>query len=309
MQSVRTAKTLISIGCALLLACGDDGAECALNSDCDEGFYCGSGSCSRDCVVDDDCEGSMTCDAIGKCRVATPIPDMSMPEADGGPADAGTDAAVAEDLGTSDGGPDDGGDVEPDAFEPDGGPGDAGIPVDSGVDLGLTGPVLLFSEYVEGSSLNKAIEIANIGSASIDLEAETCILERFTNGGSATGATVGLTGTLAAGDVHVVCNSALTDPPRSTVCDQESTLVSHNGDDGYVLLCDGVVLDSFGQDDGMDPGNSWSGGGLSTQDETLRRKCTVIMGDTDVTDAFDPSIEWNGFALNTLDGLGTRGCP
>ena len=304
------------LGCGLLAACGSDGPECALNSDCDEGFYCGEGSCAQDCVTDDDCGGSMMCDVIGKCRTRTPGMDGGMPMSDAGSEDAGADGGSGMDAGIDDGGTDDGGTedggVDPDAFTPpDGGPDDMFVPTDMFVplDLGPTGPRLLFSEYVEGSSLNKALEIANIGTASIDLAAESCSLERFVNGGSAAGASFVLSGTIAPGGVHVVCNTGLVDPPRTTVCDQEDAFVSHNGDDGYVLICDGVVLDSLGQNDGVDPGSSWSGGGISTQDQTLRRKCAVGSGDTDATDAFDPSVEWDGFPSNTVDGLGSRGCP
>ena len=66
------------------------------------------------------------------------------------------------------------------------------------------------------------------------------------------------------------------------------------------------VIDSFGKV-GENPGSDgWSGGGITTANETLRRKPTICSGDTDPSDAFDPSVEWYGFPINTFDGLGSH---
>lgn len=215
------------------------------------------------------------------------------PEPDGGEPDGGPDA------GAMDGGPRDGG---RDAGPPDGGPPDAG-PIDAGT------PILFFSEYVEGSSLNKALEITNVGDAPIALS--RCALQRFSNGDAVPTVTIGLTGTLAVGDVHVICNGSL--EGAATRCDELSGAINHNGDDAYALVCDGVTHDTFGQI-GFDPGTEWTGGGLSTFDYVLRRECSVMMGDTVGSDAFDPSVEWTGEAwvdaATSLTGLGNRSeCP
>jgi hypothetical protein len=45
---------------------------------------------------------------------------------------------------------------------------------------------------------------------------------------------------------------------------------------------------------GFDPGSEWGSGDLSTQDNTLRRKPGITLGDTNGGDAFDPSLEWGG---------------
>ena len=62
---------------------------------------------------------------------------------------------------------------------------------------------LFISEYVEGWSNNKAIEIYNPTDASIDLSAYMVI--RYSNGSTSAseGNAVQLTGIIAAGDVHV----------------------------------------------------------------------------------------------------------
>ena len=73
------------------------------------------------------------------------------------------------------------------------------------------------------------------------------------------------------------------------------------------LRCEGVTLDVIGQI-GTDPGTDWSGGGVSTQDASLSRKCTVSAGDADGTDAFDPSVEWDT-ASDIGAAVGAYICP
>lgn len=172
-------------------------------------------------------------------------------------------------------------------------------------------PPLIFSEYVEAPVGNhKALEIANLGATPIDLA--TCQLRRYANGGT-TPTNVALTGTVAAGDVFVICNamidgSASCDPPSSTN-------INHNGNDTWVLACSGMVVDVIGQignDPGSDPGQGWMGaGGISTVDHVLRRDCGVMVGDTNPNDAFTLT-GWTGTAFNrdaipsNLTGLGNR---
>ncbi len=168
-------------------------------------------------------------------------------------------------------------------------------------------PRLLFSEYVEGSSSNKALEIANVGGSDADLG--TCEIRRYTNGGTSP-TSIALSGTLAAGDLFVVCHGSIED---ASACDLTSGSVNHNGNDAYDLYCMGAVVDTFGTI-GTDPGTEWAGGGLSTVDHVLTRKCSVTMGDTDGSDDFDPSVGWEGTAwvdaATSLGGLGDRAeCP
>ncbi len=161
---------------------------------------------------------------------------------------------------------------------------------------------LILSEYVEGSSNNKALELYN-GTGSVDLS--VCELRRYTNGAT-TFTRIALTGTLGADQTFVICHGSAS-ASLLPLCDQTSNAVNHNGDDAYELVCDSMVVDSFGRV-GEDPGTAWTGGGLSTQNQTLRRKCTITMGDTDSTDAFDPSVEWDGAPMDDFSGLGARGC-
>ncbi|MFT5358435.1 MAG: hypothetical protein ACI9KE_005673, partial [Polyangiales bacterium] len=161
---------------------------------------------------------------------------------------------------------------------------------------------LIISEYIEGSSNNKAIELFN-GSAEIDLGASSCELRLHTNASATPSRTFELTGTLGMNETLVICNPSAAAP--AGVCDIMDTVINHNGNDPYVLVCDGMIIDSFGQT-GIDPGDSWMNGGVSSQNQTLRRKCDVMGADTDPTDAFDPSIDYDTFAQDAFDGLGSH---
>ena len=71
------------------------------------------------------------------------------------------------------------------------------------------------------------------------------------------------------------------------------------------LVCSGTTLDVIGQI-GFDPGVEWGTDDASTQNNTIRRKCTVTDGDPDGSDAFDPAVEWDGFPQDTFDNLGSH---
>jgi len=168
---------------------------------------------------------------------------------------------------------------------------------------------LFISEYVEGSSFSKAIEIYNPSAAAVDLAAAGYALRIYFNG-SSTATSIALTGTVAAGDVFVFAqqNSTTTpvDPAITAQADQTTTASLWNGDDAIALVKGGVNVDVIGQI-GVDPGTEWGTGLTSTSDNTLRRNAGIIVGDTDGTNPFDPALEWTGFANNTFDGLGAHG--
>lgn len=161
---------------------------------------------------------------------------------------------------------------------------------------------LFFSEYVEGSSNNKAIEIYNGTGLPINLGANGYSIQMFFNGSSTPGLTINLTGTVAAGDVYVVAQS-LASAPILAQADQTNGSGWFNGDDAVVLRRGATILDVIGQI-GFDPGTEWGTGLTSTADNTLRRKTSVTGGDPIGSDPFNPAVEWNGFAQDTFSGLG-----
>jgi uncharacterized protein len=176
----------------------------------------------------------------------------------------------------------------------------------------LLGPVgvrampidLFFSEYVEGSSNNKALEIFNGTGSAINLATGGYNVQMFFNGSTSAGLTIDLTGTVADDDVFVLAQSSA-DAAILAQADQTNGAGWFNGDDAVVLRKGTTILDVIGQI-GFDPGTEWGTGLLSTADNTLRRKNSVLTGDTNGSNAFDPSAEWDGFATNTFDGLGSH---
>jgi hypothetical protein len=163
---------------------------------------------------------------------------------------------------------------------------------------------VFISEYVEGSSNNKAIELYNGTASAINLAAGSYDLQYYFNGSATPGLTIALTGTVPAGGVYIVAHSSAA-AAITGVANQTNGSGWYNGDDAVVLRKGGVALDSLGQV-GSDPGTEWGTGLTSTADNTLRRKPAVCQGDTTLNDAFNPALEWDGFAADTFDGLGSH---
>lgn len=164
-------------------------------------------------------------------------------------------------------------------------------------------PVLFFSEYIEGSSHNKALEIFNPSAETVDLRGYD--VQIFSNGGAEAWRTIALEGELAAGEVYVLVHKQADDTLRAQA-DQTSGSVAFNGNDAVALRHDGVLIDVIGQI-GHDPGEAWGSGDHQTKDRTLRRKLSVTQGDSDGHDSFDPSEQWDGFGQDSFDDLGRHG--
>ncbi|MBI2568583.1 MAG: lamin tail domain-containing protein [Candidatus Schekmanbacteria bacterium] len=161
---------------------------------------------------------------------------------------------------------------------------------------------LFFSEYLEGSSLNKALEIYNGTGAAVSLDGVYDVQMCFN--GSTSCSIFALNGTVADGDVFVFA-AADGDPAIAAAADQTTSSGVFNGDDAVLLRKNGAVIDAIGQV-GLDPGSEWGTDLTSTKDNTLRRAGTVASGDTDASDAFDPAAQWIGFANDSFDGLGAH---
>jgi predicted extracellular nuclease len=166
---------------------------------------------------------------------------------------------------------------------------------------------LLISQYIEGSSNNKALELYNSTGTAIDLAAGQYVIQYYFNGSTTAGATINLTGTVANQDAFVLAQASA----NATIlaqADQTSTASWYNGDDAIVLRkggANGTIIDAIGQI-GVDPGTEWGTGLVSTADNTLQRKSNITVGDTDASNAFDPAAQWNGFATDDFSGLGTH---
>ncbi len=159
---------------------------------------------------------------------------------------------------------------------------------------------LFFSEYVEGSSSNKALEVYNGTGVPVDLSSYS--VEIYFNGNSSAGTTIDLIGVVADGDVFVLADDGA-DPAILAETDQTSTSNFFNGDDAIVLRNDGEVVDAFGRV-GTDPGLQFGSGDTGSQNNTLRRAADTMSGDTDPNDAFDPATEYEGFGQDNFGDLG-----
>ena len=166
---------------------------------------------------------------------------------------------------------------------------------------------LFFSEYVEGSSYNKAVEIFNGTGLPVDLGAGVYSIEIYFNGSATPGNTITLSGTIADGDVFVVADDAA-DPLILAEADLAAGGNFFNGDDAVALLKNGAAIDVIGQI-GVDPGYYWGTGETTTQNHTIRRADTIITGDPNGADTFDPTIEWVGYASDTFEAHIFPPCP
>lgn len=169
---------------------------------------------------------------------------------------------------------------------------------------------LVITEYVEGKSSNKVIEISNLGTEAIDLNAHEYKLTLYTNGKGLSEPvnTEILIGVLAPNASLLIHNSSAK-PEFILAGSIASTVTYYNGNDALVLSKDGAVIDRFGKV-GEDPGSAWTdpnNPNFSTADKTLRRKASITTGDT-TAEADFPGVnnQWVVFEVDTFDGLG---CP
>ncbi|WP_299002443.1 DUF5689 domain-containing protein [uncultured Tenacibaculum sp.] len=144
---------------------------------------------------------------------------------------------------------------------------------------------LYISEYAEGSSSNKYIEIYNGTGADVDLTNYTVGL--YSNGSATVGNTIDLStvqSTLADGETIVIYNGSATNASITGYSGVKvsSTVTFYNGDDAVALLKNGTVIDVVGNI-GEDPGSFWAVAGITnaTQNHTLVRKASITKGNTD----------------------------
>ncbi|HBY19035.1 MAG TPA: hypothetical protein DEH00_07680 [Candidatus Marinimicrobia bacterium] len=167
-------------------------------------------------------------------------------------------------------------------------------------------PAVFFSEYIEGSSNNKALEIYNGTGEDIDLSDFTV---KLGSNGGAWGNTLVMNGILPAGEVYVIANSSAVSAILD-VADTTSSVTYFNGDDAIGLFHDGVLIDVIGTYL-FDPGTAWDVAGVTnaTQDHTLIRKDEVLTGNTDWASSAGTNTadsEWKVYDKDTFRYLGTH---
>lgn len=169
---------------------------------------------------------------------------------------------------------------------------------------------LFFSEYIEGSSYNKALEIFNGTGSTVNLSDYRVHL--FSNGSASVSSTLQLSGTLDNGDVYVLAHSnAATDFTSVADYTNSSGVINFNGNDtlGLYKVSTDSYLDIFGVI-GNDPGSAWTAGAISTMDQTLVRKPEIVAGVTQNPSGTGASAfttlgtEWLSYPNNTSSYLG-----
>ncbi|MDY0335285.1 MAG: lamin tail domain-containing protein [Bacteroidales bacterium] len=164
---------------------------------------------------------------------------------------------------------------------------------------------LFFSEYSEGLSYNKYVEIYNGTGVSIDLSEYQ--VKKGTNGANFS-SSMDLSGILADNEVYVISRSDA-DPQIVAEADTlNSTVINFNGDDVMGLFKNDILIDIIGVV-GPDPGAGWPVAGVpdGTKDHTLVRKPNVCSPTTDWalsagTNADDS--QWIVYPLHTWIYLG-----
>jgi plastocyanin/DNA/RNA endonuclease YhcR with UshA esterase domain len=159
---------------------------------------------------------------------------------------------------------------------------------------------IFFSEYIEGSSNDKALEVYNPSNSAINLSGYSIVL--FSNGNTTPGNTFNFPNiNLASGDVYVIANPSASTAIAS-VADTTSSVTFFNGDDALVLFKNADTLDIIGEV-GVDPGSSWPVGSGSTQNHTLVRQLAVDAGTTDWSVS---SSQWDVYPSGTSTFLGAH---
>ena len=179
---------------------------------------------------------------------------------------------------------------------------------------------LFFSEYAEGSSNNKYVEIYNPSSTTVNLNNYQI---KGTNNGTAWGDNgereLALGGNLAANSVYIICTDAA-DPAIIAKADLAlpyESPVHYNGNDAIAIFgIDGfgnftVIMDVIGVQS-SDPGPAgWNVAGVTgaTKDHTLVRKSSISKGNTNWENSAGTSAsdsEWEVKDVDDWTSLGIR---
>lgn len=150
---------------------------------------------------------------------------------------------------------------------------------------------IFFSEYVEGSSLNKALEIVNLTNNTINLSLYS--VKRQSKG--VWEDPLQLSGLLNSNNVYVIINASTTNLKLKQESDLEvtnETPMTFNGNDRVGLFKNDTLIDIIGDLNGTDDFG---------KNITLRRKATITAPTTDYNELRD----WNRFNSDSVDDIGS----
>jgi len=183
--------------------------------------------------------------------------------------------------------------------------------------IDTTENAIFFSEYIEGSSANKALEIVNSSTAAVNLD-KYKILMNANNGTWYTTNYTFPSGTiLNPGAVWVIVHPSAESNLKIVADDtSNSSVVNFNGDDVRALVIitgvDTTIIDIIGTYKDPDYNtNGWEVAGVSaaTTDHTLVRKPAIQSGNSSWTTSAGTdsnNSEWIVYSKNTSYGLGSH---
>ncbi|WP_278385859.1 lamin tail domain-containing protein, partial [Alteromonas mediterranea] len=166
---------------------------------------------------------------------------------------------------------------------------------DTGGDTAPSTNSVYISEYIEGGSFNKAIELFNSSTQPVSLSGYELVLLSNGDTADADRKVLALEGEIPAGGVatfaHADADALLTS--GSTL---SSFVINFNGDDYVELVYNGQVVDALGT---YGVRTNWG------KDVTLVRKSSVTGGNANRNPAFTTD-EWDSFPKDTLSNFGSH---
>lgn len=169
---------------------------------------------------------------------------------------------------------------------------------------------LFFSEYIEGSSNNKYLEIYNGTGTSVNLSDYS--VDLYNNGNTTPNNTEDFTDpafptTLNDGETLVLRNGSADNTPAG-ITTFSSTVTNFNGNDAIVLKKSGAIIDVIGEV-GTDPGSAWDVAGTvnATEDKTLIRKSDVCSPNTSWATSAGTTASNSEWIVSTLDDVSNLG--
>jgi hypothetical protein len=155
---------------------------------------------------------------------------------------------------------------------------------------------IFFSQYIDGSGNNKALQIYNPTTDSIELSDYQLV--KFTDGDSSSDAFI-LSGILAPKGVYVIANP-LANAAITLLADTLTPFINFDGNDALALVQIYDTVDVIGEP-GINPGIGWPIDTASTAGHTLIRKYFIYAGQTNWAIA---DTQWRAYGIDMFDSLG-----
>ncbi len=166
---------------------------------------------------------------------------------------------------------------------------------------------LFFSEYAEGSSFNKYVELYNPTGSSIALDGIS--IEVYMNGATDASSSMALTGALGAGEVALYAHPSADASILALATETNSSVINWNGNDAVLLRgASGEVLDVIGE---IGSSANFAVADADTKDNTLVRKPEVGHGSSDWASAAGTDAatsEWVALPNNDWTDAGVHTC-